>query len=313
MAPTRSTRARSPLISRGVRVLEGLAASAEPLSFSDLLLQTRFPKSSLHMTLRALLEHELVLRANGRYRIGPKLFELGSGFVRSINVVRDFEEVSRVIVDACGETTQLAMLDGTDVLYLAKRDGTQPVRLVSSLGSRLPAYSTALGKALLAGLPPRDLEAFYRRVEFRALTPRTMTSASRLKREIARVRASGYAHDNEETTVGLQCVAAPIRNSRGQVLAAISISVPSGRVNGSRLNELITLVTAVAKELSRRLGYKAGTPQAGAERGALDRNPNPDGRHSGGPRRSGAPFFSCEAAEARRRPLHRISSRMQLP
>jgi IclR family transcriptional regulator, KDG regulon repressor len=153
------------------------------------------------------------------------------------------------------ETAQVAVPDGTSVVYVAKVDGSHPVRLVSSVGRRLPAHCTAVGKMLLSALPEHEFYThFPPGVPLPAMTPHSITSPEQLSRQLAEIRRRGVAIEFCESNPDVACVAAPIRDSTGTVVAALSVSVPTQRWTGAE--RLTRHVTDGAAELAARLGYR---------------------------------------------------------
>ena len=249
--------AHSPAVSRAVAALNALARASDGLTLSELARETGEPKSTLHGILATLVEAGLLVRdgATKRYRLGPHLLALAGAYARQSDLLRAFGEVARPLARELGETIQLAILQGRDVLYIGKQEGTQWVRLASEVGTRLPAHATSLGKCLLAWLPPEELERLLAAGPLVALTPRTITDPDILRAELAQVRARGYAIDRGETLPDLWCFGAPVRDAQGAVVAALSISVPVTRIASERIDELIAAARRAATELSLRLGY----------------------------------------------------------
>jgi IclR family KDG regulon transcriptional repressor len=187
-------------------------------------------------------------------RLGPKAVQIGAAAKRTTNLSQLFHQTARKIVEEIGETVQLTILDQAEVIYVAREDGTQPVQLASNIGGRLPAYATASGKVLLAALPDESLDALYARRPLPTLTARTISSLNQLKPELSLVRERGYAHDNQETSEGLECLAAPIYDRTGQVVAAISISFLSVRASPEHLQSILGLVQRAAQAISEQMG-----------------------------------------------------------
>ncbi|NMP25037.1 IclR family transcriptional regulator [Sulfobacillus harzensis] len=154
-----------------------------------------------------------------------------------------------------GETVQMAILDGTDIVYIAKSESQRPVQLVSSVGSRLPAHATGLGKALLACLSAERLEELYGNTESLAvLSPNTIRTFDALRHDLQSIRARGYAIDAGECTPGLFCIATPILGVDHKALAAISVSVPESRFVEADRSKLASRLIKEAHSLSRKLG-----------------------------------------------------------
>ena len=229
------------------------------LSLTQICAELQLPKSSAHALLNTMVVHGY-LREGLRertYRLGPALFELGSAYIASTNLVSDGWEIVRTTARMCNETVHLAVLDGNEVLYVAKEEGTNTIRMVSAVGKRFPAYATGVGKVLLANLS--DAELLQRIPDDTILpiiTPNTVTNPSELRALIKTARSNGYALDYEESTPGLCCVAAPVYDAQGQIVAGMSVSVPNIRFTDERRIQLLELIRAQANSLSTILGYR---------------------------------------------------------
>jgi DNA-binding IclR family transcriptional regulator len=173
----------------------------------------------------------------------------------------------------CDETVQVGVLEDRHVLYVAKADSRRLVRLVSTVGARLPAHCTALGKVLLALLPPDELQARLRGVTLERMTPRSIGEMGDLLAQLDTVRRQGYAAEQSESNEDVGCVAAPVRDEAGRNVAAISISVPLSRLDAPRRDALREAVMRGAERFSARLGYGArpATPAAAIDQLAQQR------------------------------------------
>lgn len=243
---------------RVLDIFELLARHPDGISLSAIAAELHIPKSSAHGLLATLLNRGYLRpgRHDRTYRLGVRLFELGSAYLAGADLLADGQEVVRDLARACDETVHLAILTGNEVLYIAKEEGTNTVRMVSAMGKRFPAHGTGVGKMLLAALDPAELDQLYPPVEpLAAITSHTITDPQAFRRELAETRRRGYATDLEESTPGLCCIAAPIFNSDGAVVAAISVSVPNVRFTAERQASLRALVLQSAERLSRTLGY----------------------------------------------------------
>ena len=220
---------------RTLDVLEALAAG--PCSFGELARTLRIPKSSLHGILGTMRDRGWVEQpAEGLVRLGLHALQVGTAYLDADEAVARTAALLDRLAATTGETVQLARLDGQSVVYLAKRESTHPVRLISTIGGRLPAHATALGKALLAQRDPSDVR---RSLTFplEALTSRTITDWKRLRAALQRTREQGYAVDREEAAEGLCCFAvAPALPS----LDAISVSVPTFRLSPAHERTVLT-------------------------------------------------------------------------
>src|SRR6267378_3305452 len=157
----------------------------------------------------------------GRYRLGLKLFEFGSKAIGAIDLRRQARPYLDRLQRELGETVFFCLLDDGQVLYLEKIESQQSVRTACTVGSRAPAYCTAVGKAMLAELPDAEVSEIVRRSGLKAFTPNTITTATALKDELRAVRSRGYAIDDEEKEEGLRCISAAVSGHSGRLFAAI--------------------------------------------------------------------------------------------
>jgi len=264
-----------PAAAKTLHILEALAAFERPVTLQELTEHTGLPKSSVHSILATLETLRYIEReAANTFRLGPKAVQIGAAAQRTTNLSQLFHQTARKIVQECGETVQLTILDQAEVIYVAREDGTQPVQLASNIGGRLPAYATASGRVLLAALPETSIEALFARRPFPTLTARTISSLNQLKPELGLVRERGYAHDDQETSEGLECLACPIYDRTGQVVAGISVSFLSVRATPEHLQHILELVQRGAQAISEQMGGRV--PAAQNKPGSL-----PDPSHNG--------------------------------
>ncbi len=242
---------------KGLAVLEALARAGEPCGVSDLARQLQLTKSNVHRLLRTLADHGYAqnVAGSGRYEITLKLWELGVEVLDKLDVKRVAFEPMERLVELTGETVHLSILDHGEVVYIDKVDSPQPVRAYSKVGGRAPAYCVATGKALLAHAGAAVVDAVASRLH--AYTQHTITDAAELRAELRRVVDTGYAINRGEWRDGVCGVAAPIRDARGQVVAAIGISGPVDRLKVRALRQLTPAVVDVARSISTRLGWNA--------------------------------------------------------
>jgi IclR family transcriptional regulator, KDG regulon repressor len=246
---------------RVLEIFELLVQHPSGLSLSEICTLLDLPKSSGHALLMTLAKRGYLRdgRRERSYRLGPALFEIGSAYISGTDLVADGQAVVSEVARRCDETVHLAVLDGADVLYVVKEEGTRTIRMVSAVGKRFPAHGTGVGKTMLAFLGDEVLaERFPDHLPLAALTPQTITDPRALRAELAAIRARGYGFDHEESTPGLCCVAAPVYGATGDVIAGMSISVPSVRFSPERRDELLALLLYQTKRLSVILGFPAG-------------------------------------------------------
>jgi GntR family transcriptional repressor for pyruvate dehydrogenase complex len=186
-------------------------------------------------------------------------FEPGSAHRLRLDIAAVGEKELQRLVDTTHETSQVAVLEGTEAVYVARVDGTHSLRLISEVGRRLPASCTAIGKALLAGLSEPELEARLGDAPLPTLTDHSITDRNELRRQLAAVRTTGVAHDDSESNEGVRCVAAPVHNALGTTIAAISTSVPTVRWTPETEARLTTLVIEAATRISQTLATSSWT------------------------------------------------------
>jgi len=162
------------------------------------------------------------------------------------------------LADKTGEVAHLALMDGQDVVYIEKVDSASTIRMHSRVGMRVYAHATGLGKAMLAAMPEADSRAYVQQYGLPRLTDFTVTHAETLFQEFHKIRLVGCAVAKEENEVGICCVASAIRNSRGQVVAACSVSGPCSRMDSNKINDVVPLVRESAEKISLRLGFRLG-------------------------------------------------------
>lgn len=246
------------VLDRALAALEVLATRNCECSLAEICATLKLHKSTVHRLMMVLEQHRLVDKNpdTGRYRLGLKLFEFGSKALGAVDLRRHAKPHMDRLQRELGETVFFCMLDDGQVFYLEKIESQQSVRTACTVGSRAPAYCTAVGKAMLAELPEAEVGEVVRRWGLKPITPNTITTTAALKTELRAIRARGYAIDNEEKEPGLRCVSAAVRGESGKLLAALSVSGPAFRVTKERLPELGRAVMQAAGELSYELGYR---------------------------------------------------------
>jgi DNA-binding IclR family transcriptional regulator len=249
-------RMRLSSVANAIRLTKAFSESEFEMGISALAARLGLAKSTVHRLATTLVEYDILEqnRETGKYRLGLALFELGTLVRRKMDAASASHNEITALAESTGETVQLALLDHLSVLYIRIRESKQAVRMSSSLGSRAPAHCTSVGKALLAH-QPAELVAQVVENGLKRYTINTITDPAALVEELASVRAKGYAVDDEEIEVGLRCVAAPIRDHSGHVVAAISVAAPVQRMTKKNIQSTVPGVVAAAEAISRRLGY----------------------------------------------------------
>ena len=243
---------------RALEILDHLTQTG-PVGFSRLSDELGYPRSSLHGLLATLTELGWVeLEPRTRtYSVGIRAWEAGRGYLRARDLVEralPFMEQAR---DSLDETVQLAVLDGPDVVYVARLDGSQRLVTSYSVGGRVGAHASAGGKALLSLLPDDEIGRRFAASPLVRYTPATIATTKQLRAELAETRRRGYGVDEEEYTVGVRCLAVPVLDHEGRPVAAISVSVPTVRFGAAQQRRALASLTESAALLSRALGYAA--------------------------------------------------------
>jgi IclR family KDG regulon transcriptional repressor len=242
---------------RALNLLEVFAEHLDGLSLAEVCDCTGWPKSSSLALLRTLHRRDFIEISSrtGKYRLGPRVAALGSAYLGRLSLAQEGTEIVRDMSRACDETVHLAILRGTDVLYVAKEEGGGHMRMVSMVGRMIPAHGTGVGKMLLASLPAGEFDTLYPPgQDLPRLTERTVTDRAAFVQRLARIRERGYATDSGESTVGVQCLAAPVLDAEARVIAAMSISVPEPRFTADRIPDLFSILMNGARQLSIRMG-----------------------------------------------------------
>lgn len=254
------------MITRQVPAVNRAADILELFLFEDLELDVPrmsellgIPRTSAHEQVATLVARDYLAPGSAAhtFRLGVKLFELGGAFSARLDLTREGGEVARKLSQDSGETVHVAVLDNAEVLYVVKEDSSYAIRLVSSVGKRLPAHCTAVGKVLLAYSDKAYLDKHYPadKPSLEAMTSFSVDSRQDLLIQLNDVKISGLAHEAKESNEDASCIAAPVYGHDGHILAAISIAAPSYRMEAG-LERYEQLVRKAAAALSDRLGHR---------------------------------------------------------
>jgi DNA-binding IclR family transcriptional regulator len=264
--PARS-RTRLSSVANSLRLIKAFSEDEYEIGISDLAKRLGLAKSTVHRLASTLLEQGMLEQnpGDGKYHLGLALFELGTMVRRKMDFTAEARPFLRTLMEKTGETVHLAILDHDSILYVITHESKQALRMGSKVGTRAPVHSTAVGKVLLASRPEDEIERIVARGLSRS-TPSTLVDAKSLRRELAVVKAQGYAVDDEESEIGLRAIAAPIRNYSGDVIAAISIAGPVHRMAKKTLLSWTRELVEAAEAVSQRLGWGSSRQQASAKR-----------------------------------------------
>jgi len=246
------------VLTKTFSVLEILLEHRSPMSMSEISEKLKYYPSTVHRILDTLKYGGYVEQnsTTQKYQLGLKLLELGMGKLHQIDLVKEAKPYLRELAKKCNETVHLGILEDTNVLYLAKEESSQTIRMISYIGRRAPLHCTALGKVLLAYLSSTERNDILARIELSKLTDKTITDKTQLEIELNKIEQKGMGWDREENEKDVRCIAAPIRDYQGKVIAAVSVSSPAYRVNKENQDHLQEELVATCQKISSRLGFK---------------------------------------------------------
>jgi IclR family acetate operon transcriptional repressor len=241
---------------RAMTLLERLSLTASGMTLTDLSQQLGMPSATTHRLLNTFeemgyVEHDSIL---GLWFIGFKTFSVGNAFLNRRDFIATARPYMRRLVDQCGETVNLAVIDDGEVVYVGQVQSPEMMRMIVKLGSRSPIHASGVGKTLLASMTEKGVSTILQRKGLARFTERTIDNPANLRVELSHIRKLGYALDDEEHSVGLRCVAATIFDENGVALAGLSLSGPKARITDSRLTDLGAATRQMADEVTAALG-----------------------------------------------------------
>lgn len=238
-------------LDRALDILDVIAA-ASGLTLTEIAQRLDQAPSTVHRVLvtlaaRGVVESDDVTQT---WHVGPTAFRHGTAFMRRSGLVERARPVLRRLMEATGETANLGILNGDAVLFLSQAETHETIRAFFPPGTRSPLHASGIGKALLAHMPAAELRRAIAAMRPERFTPMTLTEPQALLDDLAQIRARGYSLDNEERTLGMRCIAAPIFDLAGEAATGISVSGPVLRMSDERLAEICEFVVQAARELS---------------------------------------------------------------
>ena len=244
-------------VNNAIDILEYLGDADSELSISEIgskFSLTRSNVNKLLVTLEHLgyVEHN---RYTGNFRLGVKTFQISQAYINKLNLIEISIQILNRVKEETKESAYISVLRGGNIVYLNLIETDQAVRVLPRIGNVGPAYATATGKAQLAYMPEKELNKLYSE-KLKKVTDNTIDSFDKLKKDLEAVRKKGYAIDNEEYEVGVKCVGAPVFDFMGKVIAGISISAPTERMDDDRIeNEVSKVIVKAGRALSTKFGY----------------------------------------------------------
>lgn len=244
-------------IDRAVLILECFSETKRELKLSEIANVLNLNKSTVHGIINTLKFHGFIDQDEStlKYRLGIRFMEFGDVVVNSMNIRNT---AYPVIEDVCGkieETVNLAILDGSDIIYIEKKECSNSIRISSRIGVRIPAYATAGGRIILSYMDKNKLACILPK-KLKAFTASSLTDKNKLIQSFEEINKVGYAIDNEGLIQGMISVAAPIFDYKGNVLYSLSIIGPTIRMTEEKIKEFTIVIKEAANEISSRIGYR---------------------------------------------------------
>jgi len=251
-------RSTSLTVEKALDILDMVSASTGGgLSISEVSAQMGISRSTAHRYIGTFEKLNLVERdGQDRFRLGLKLVELAGAALDQMDLVSVSRPFMYELMNRFQETVNLVVPSGTEVVYVAKVESRQSLRLASRLGGRMPMSTTSLGKAILAHSPPDQLEQVIK-AGLPARTPHSLVDPAILCEELRLIRERGFSIDDQENVLGVRCVGAPLFDFSGAIAGAMSIAAPEGRMSRDRCLEIGPVIWGACLSLSRRMGYRA--------------------------------------------------------
>jgi len=263
MRPSEGSTGTSQSLARGLAILSTFHSDRPLIGVSELSRGLELSRSTVHRYVATLAKLGYLQQDpdSKRYRLGPKVLDLGFSALNSMDLLEVSAPHLRRLSDETQRTVNVAILDGTDVVYIercrAARPGQQQIDLNLHVGARLPAYCTAMGKAILAFVSEERLEEVIERIDFVPRGPNTLTDPKAFREELVKIRASGIAINDEELAYGLRSIAAPIYSQSGDVLAALNLAIHRTIVSMEELVERFApAVIQTASDISLSMGHR---------------------------------------------------------
>jgi IclR family pca regulon transcriptional regulator len=248
-------------LERGLAIIRVFNAERPSMTVSEIAQELGLTRAAVRRFLLTLGELGYVYGKNNRFGLTPRVLELGYAYLSAMS----FPDIAlprlEKLTAETGEASEGSILDGGDVVYVVRVPGPALMTISVNIGARRPAYATAMGRALLANLPPADLDVYLDTYELVPVLPHTITDVDALRAELNRVRAEGYALVDQELEEGLVAIAVPVRDRTGRVRAAINLSTHIGRKSVNEMRALVPAVCAAAADIEVGLRNSVSWPE----------------------------------------------------
>jgi IclR family pca regulon transcriptional regulator len=241
-------------LSRGLAVIRALD-SPEPMTLSDVARKSELSRATARRLVLTLEQLGYVQQSGGRFALTPRVLELGFAYLSALGLPEVAQPHLERLVEQVRESSSISVLDGESVVYVARVPTRRIMNVMISVGTRFPAYATSMGRVLLAGLEAPQRAQLLDQIELRSLAHDTVTTRAQLEAELDRVSEQGYAIVDQELESGLRSVAAPIRDRRNRVIAAVNLAVQAARMSVEEISQtLLRPLLSTAAAIERDLG-----------------------------------------------------------
>jgi IclR family transcriptional regulator, pca regulon regulatory protein len=252
-------------LERGLMVIRAFGEDAPEMTLSEVAAKTDLTRAAARRFLLTLTDLGYVRTDGRRFALSPRVLELGYAYLSSLSLPEIAEPHLERLVAEVRESSSVSVLDGDDIVYVARVPTSRIMRVAINVGTRFPAHATSMGRVQLAGLSESELDAYLARAQLRRLTAHTLTDPDALRAELARIRAQGWALVDQELEEGLRSVAAPIRDRAGRVVAAVNVSAHASRASRDAVRRtLLPPLLATAQRIEVDLRAAGPTPLAAA-------------------------------------------------
>jgi DNA-binding IclR family transcriptional regulator len=247
-----------PALQRGLQMLSLFSREKKELTGADFAHLLGLPRASIFRILQTLEQAGYIEKIDdsARYRLGVAVLRLGFEYIASLEITEHGRPILDALSDVTGYSSHLVVRDAREVVIVAKTTGFTKLFNSIQVGGRLPAHATVLGRVLLGGLTQVDLTSLYQHFEFKAYTPSTPVSIAQLFEKVDAIANAGYGISEGGFEAGISTVVAPVRGSKGDVCAAISITVPSASMANLDVSQMVSQVQGAAQQLTARLGHQ---------------------------------------------------------
>lgn len=229
----------STSLARGLRVIAAFDRDNDEMTLTEVARRSDMTRAAARRYLLTLCELGYVAGDGKYFRLTPRVLQLGFAFLTSMHLWERAQPFMEQLTEQVNESCSISVLEGDDIVYVARVPTKRIMSVALGIGTRLPAYCTSMGRVLLAGLRPAELDAYFSRAQFAPLTPHTVTDPAALRGAIAEVRHNGFAVVDQELEIGLRSIAVPIRNQAGRVLAAMNVSGHASRISVEEMRQRV--------------------------------------------------------------------------